>query len=203
MLYKKRSNTNLEHSSFISMRSLPSLVGQNRLNTFNDIKEKLAKSLASCKEKLLSKAGKEVLIKATQAISTYFMSCFKIPDSPCQLIQRVALAHTIAIFVNFGSNYGIYQFPVRYIILHEGLAMIFSPQRRIYGIGMSSTKSYVRNVKWEMNHRVISFGFVQELVECGTFLSCLVYNVMPILTFFMTVCGVLWWWINLRRRSFV
>ena len=104
----------------------------------------------------------------------------------CQLIQRVALAHMIAIFVNFGSNYGNYQFPIRYVILHGGLAMIFSPQRRIYGIGTSSAKSYVRNVKWEMNHRVISFGFVQELVECGTFLSCLVYNVMPILAVFIS-----------------
>ena len=65
------------------MRSLPSLVGQNKQNTFNDIKEKLAKSLASWKEKLLSKASKEVLIKAAQAIPTYSMSCFKIPDSLC------------------------------------------------------------------------------------------------------------------------
>lgn len=94
----------------------------------------------------------------------------------CHLIQRVALAHMIAIFVNFGSNYRNYQFPIRYVI-----------------IGTSSMKSYVRNVKWEMNHWVISFGFVQELVECGTFLSCLVYNVMPILTVFMTISSVLWW----------
>jgi len=40
------------------------LVGGNRKNTFNDTKEKLAKKLVGWKEKLLSKAGKEVLIKA-------------------------------------------------------------------------------------------------------------------------------------------
>ena len=40
--------------------------------------------MAGWKEKLLSKAGKEVLIQAvTQAILTYSMSCFKIPDSLC------------------------------------------------------------------------------------------------------------------------
>ena len=59
-------------------------MGKNKRNTFNDVKEKLSKKLASWKEKLLSKAGKEVLIKAVaQAIPTYTISCFKIPDSLC------------------------------------------------------------------------------------------------------------------------
>ena len=63
---------------------LPSLVGRNKRNSFNDIKEKVGKKLAGWKEKMLSKAGKEVLIKAVaQAIPTYTMSCFKIPDSLC------------------------------------------------------------------------------------------------------------------------
>ena len=67
-----------------SILGLPLLVGKNKKNTFRDIKERLAKKLAGWKEKLLSKAGKEVLIKAVvQAIPTYSMSCFKIPDSLC------------------------------------------------------------------------------------------------------------------------
>ncbi|KAL0001686.1 hypothetical protein SO802_015467 [Lithocarpus litseifolius] len=42
----------------------PGSDGRKKRNTFNDIKEKLAKKLARWKEKLFSKAGKEILIKA-------------------------------------------------------------------------------------------------------------------------------------------
>lgn len=49
---------------------------------FNDINEKLRKKLARWKENLLSKAGKEILIKAAaQAIPFYTMICFKLPGS--------------------------------------------------------------------------------------------------------------------------
>ncbi|XP_065626617.1 uncharacterized protein LOC136066363 [Quercus suber] len=58
--------------------------GKNRRSIFNAIKEKLGKVLVGWKEKLLSKAGKEVLIKAmAQAIPIYTISCFKLPDSLC------------------------------------------------------------------------------------------------------------------------
>lgn len=63
----------------------PSLVGRNKRNTFNEIKENLHRKLAGWKKKMLSKAGKEVFIKAVvQVISTYTMSCFKLPDSLCE-----------------------------------------------------------------------------------------------------------------------
>ena len=59
-------------------------MGRNKRASFNDMKDKLSKKLAGWKGKLLSKASKEVLIKAVaQAIPTYTMSCFKIPDSLC------------------------------------------------------------------------------------------------------------------------
>ena len=69
---------------------LSSLIGQNKKKSFREIKEKLAGKLAGWKEKLLSKVRKEVLIKAVaQAIPTYAISCFKIPDSLCDEITSL------------------------------------------------------------------------------------------------------------------
>ena len=70
-----------QHEKYLG---LPSLVRRNKKNTFKELKENLAKKLAGWKEKLLSKARKEVLIKAVaQAIPTYMMSCFKILETLC------------------------------------------------------------------------------------------------------------------------
>ena len=70
-----------QHEKYLG---LPLLVGRKKRNTFNEIKEKLCKKLTGWKEKMLSKAGKEVLIKAVaQAIPSYTMSCFKLPDALC------------------------------------------------------------------------------------------------------------------------
>ena len=76
-----------QHEKYLD---LPSLVGRKRRNTFNDIKEKLVKKLARWKEKLLSKASNEILIKAVaQAIPTYIMSCFKLPDTLCEELMSM------------------------------------------------------------------------------------------------------------------
>ena len=60
---KRRFGTQVirQHEKYLG---LPLLVGRKKWNTFNDIKKKLAKKLVGWKEKLLSKAGKEILIKA-------------------------------------------------------------------------------------------------------------------------------------------
>lgn len=69
---------------------LPLLVGRSKRNFFLDLKEKLAKKLVVWKEKLLSKAGKEILIKGVaQAIPNYTMSFFKLHDSICDELSSV------------------------------------------------------------------------------------------------------------------
>lgn len=51
---------------------------------FQEIMEKIAKKLSGWKEKLLSQAGKETLIKTVAAgIPVYAMSSFKMPKGVC------------------------------------------------------------------------------------------------------------------------
>ena len=70
--------------------SLPSLVGRNKKESFTHIKQQIWKKLQGWEAKLLSQAGREVLIKAVaQALPTYTMSCFKLPITLCHEIEAL------------------------------------------------------------------------------------------------------------------
>ena len=65
-------------------------MGRNKKASFNYIKERVWKKLQGWKEKLLSQAGWEILIKAVvQAIPTYIMSYFKLPSGLCSEIDSL------------------------------------------------------------------------------------------------------------------
>uniref|UniRef100_A0A2N9G5T2 RNase H type-1 domain-containing protein n=1 Tax=Fagus sylvatica TaxID=28930 RepID=A0A2N9G5T2_FAGSY len=69
---------------------LPSLIGRNRAESFTQIKERVWHKLKGWKEKLLSQAGREVLIKVVaQAIPAYSMSCFKLPIKLCHDLEAL------------------------------------------------------------------------------------------------------------------
>ena len=60
------------------------------MNSFKDLREKIAKRVTGWKEKFISKAGKEVLIKTVaQAIPTYSISLFKLPKGLCNDINSI------------------------------------------------------------------------------------------------------------------
>ena len=64
---------------------LPPLVGKGKRKAFNRIKDQVGRKIAGWKGRLLSSAGREILIKAiAQTTPTYTMSCFKLPDSFCK-----------------------------------------------------------------------------------------------------------------------
>lgn len=67
------------HSKYLG---LPTMVGRSKKVIFSTLKERIWKKLNGYKEKLLSQAGREVLIKSVlQAIPIYVMSIFRIPDT--------------------------------------------------------------------------------------------------------------------------
>ncbi|XP_074302679.1 uncharacterized protein LOC141634383 [Silene latifolia] len=60
---------------------IPTIIGRSKKAVFSCLKERVWKKVQGWKKKLLSKPGKEVLIKAVaQAIPTYMMSLFALPE---------------------------------------------------------------------------------------------------------------------------
>ena len=69
---------------------LPSFVGMGKKAYFTQIKERIQAKMQGWKEKLLSQARKEVMIKAiVQSIPTYSMSVFKLPVGLCKDIEAM------------------------------------------------------------------------------------------------------------------
>lgn len=66
---------------------LPVHVGQSRTGTFGYLKDQIWQRILGWKEKMLSKAGKEILIKAVaQAIPMFAMGCFDLTKGLCDKI---------------------------------------------------------------------------------------------------------------------
>jgi hypothetical protein len=71
---------------------LPSLIGRSRVRSFKNIQGCIWDRLNGWKEKFLTQARKEVLLKSViQAIPTYIMSVFKLPRTLCKKINSMIL----------------------------------------------------------------------------------------------------------------
>nr|XP_027120353.1 uncharacterized protein LOC113737302 [Coffea arabica] len=69
---------------------LPMVITRTKGQIFGFIRDNIKKNLGSWKQKLLSQAGKEVLLKpVTQAMPTYAMSCFKLPLKLCKELSAM------------------------------------------------------------------------------------------------------------------
>ena len=69
---------------------LPIYLGRSKTKAFGYLKERIWKKIQGWKEKFLSKAGKEILVKAVaQAIPIYAMSCFDITKTFCDEISNM------------------------------------------------------------------------------------------------------------------
>lgn len=69
---------------------LPSMIGRNKIDVFHYVKDRIWKKVGSWKGKLLSMAGKEILIKSVaQSIPSYCMSTYLIPPSLSDEIKKM------------------------------------------------------------------------------------------------------------------
>ncbi|XP_071723523.1 uncharacterized protein [Rutidosis leptorrhynchoides] len=67
---------------------LPIVLGRNKNVSFDFLRNRLRRKLAGWKGKYLSKAGREVLVKAVlQALPTYVMSLFQLSDGLCHALE--------------------------------------------------------------------------------------------------------------------
>jgi hypothetical protein len=69
---------------------LPSMIGRKKKETFAYVKDRIWKRINSWRGRALSKAGKEVMIKSVlQAIPSYVMSVYLLPDSTIKEMERM------------------------------------------------------------------------------------------------------------------
>ncbi|KAF5460460.1 hypothetical protein F2P56_020324 [Juglans regia] len=77
-------------SSYEKHLGLPVLIGRSRIQAFKGILDRVRARMSNWKNKLLSQAGKEVLLKAIiQALPTYCMRVFKLSKALISELNRV------------------------------------------------------------------------------------------------------------------
>lgn len=77
------------HSNYLGM---PMKIGQNRTETFRDLEEKMGRIVQDWKNRSLSWAGLEILIKAfLSSIPLYSMNCFSFTKSLCNNMTSLVL----------------------------------------------------------------------------------------------------------------
>lgn len=70
------------------------MVGNVSDGTFDYVSDRIRNFIHGCGGKLLSCAGREVLLKANaQAVPTYPMSCFKLSGSACKKLKNYMSNH--------------------------------------------------------------------------------------------------------------
>jgi hypothetical protein len=77
-------------TQFEKYLGLPALIGRSKTAAFSGLQGRIWGRMHGWKEKFLSQAGKEVLLKAIiQAIPTYTMSVFQLPKTVCKEINSL------------------------------------------------------------------------------------------------------------------
>ena len=79
-----------EVKKFESFLGLPTLLGRSKYQAFSFLKDRVWKKMQGWKGKMLSKAGKEVLIKVVaQSIPKYTIGVFLLPARLCNELNAL------------------------------------------------------------------------------------------------------------------
>ncbi|XP_019159994.1 PREDICTED: uncharacterized protein LOC109156596 [Ipomoea nil] len=77
-------------TNFGKYLGLPSFVGRNKRVVFSYVEDKIRQRIGSWNKKLLSQAGKEILLKSVaQSMPIFSMSVFLLPETVCMSIGRI------------------------------------------------------------------------------------------------------------------
>ncbi|XP_071923063.1 uncharacterized protein [Coffea arabica] len=81
---------NIQHVSQAKYLGLPMVIRRSKNSTFRFLKDKMTSKLQGWKGKMLSNAGKEVLLKSMAlALPSYTMSVFKLLDGLCKALSSM------------------------------------------------------------------------------------------------------------------
>ena len=95
------------HEKYLGL-GLPTIVGRSNKAIFSCLKDRIWKKVQGWKEKFISRAGKEVLIKSIiQAIPIYMMRIFRLLDGLIDNMQAMFAKFWWSLMMNEGKFTGI------------------------------------------------------------------------------------------------
>lgn len=83
-----------DHTTYLG---LPNIIGRNKSALFGFLKERLQNHTQGWDKKVLTKGGKEILLKTVaQSLPNYTMGVFLLPLSLCQDLERIMWSFLVA-----------------------------------------------------------------------------------------------------------
>ncbi|XP_060963731.1 uncharacterized protein LOC115717505 [Cannabis sativa] len=159
-----RMNEALENSLYLG---LPCVMGRNKNAILGFLKDKMQKRIQSWEDRLLSKVGKEVLIKTVaQSLPTYAMSVFLLPVETCNKLEGMMSKYWWSLGSN--QNRGVSWVSWRKLCRHKHHGGLGFRHLRDFNLAMLGKQAWrlVTN-----DHSLVSRVYKARYYPQGSFLS--------------------------------